>query len=45
MNLSMKHKQTHIHRDQTCSCQEGDEWRGNRLSVELTGASYYIENG
>ena len=26
MNLSMKQKQTHRHREQTCGCQEGGVW-------------------
>ena len=26
MNLSMKQKQTHRHRGQTCGCQGGGEW-------------------
>ena len=29
MNLSTEQKQTHGHREQTCSCQgEGSEWEG-----------------
>ena len=28
MNLSMKQKQTHRHREQTCGCQVGEEWGG-----------------
>ena len=41
MNLSMK--QTHIHREQTCSCQAGEElgegWIG---SLVLGDKNYYI---
>ena len=45
-NLSMKQKQTHRHREQTCDCQEvgsaGEGWIG---SWGLAGANYYIWNG
>ena len=45
MNLSMKKKQTHRHREQTCGCQgggeAGDGWTG---SLGLIDANYlYIE--
>ena len=41
-NLSTKQKQTHRHREQTCSCQEagGDEgWIG---SLGLEDVNYYV---
>jgi len=43
MNLSIKQKQTHRHREQTCGCQ-GEGWREwDRLRVwELVDANYYI---
>ena len=42
MNLSMKQKQTHRHREQACGCQGGGElgrWIG---SLGLADAKYYI---
>ena len=43
MNLSMKQKQTHRHREQICGHQGGEEvgegWIG---SLGLADASYYI---
>ena len=33
MNLLMKHKQTHRHREQTCSCQ--GEWFRGRMEWEV----------
>ena len=34
MNLSMKQKQTHRHREQTCGCQGGGEWGRDGLGVQ-----------
>ena len=46
MNLSMKEKQTHRHKEQICSCQGGkrvkEGWIG---SLGLVDASYYIQDG
>ena len=46
MNLSTKQKQTHRHREQTCSCQGAggmeEGWSGR---LGLPDVSYYIENG
>ena len=47
INLSMKEKQTHTHREQTCGCQGGgwgvrEGWIG---SLGLADANYYLENG
>ena len=46
MNISMKQKQTHKDREQTCGCQggvgEGEGWTGNLGSVD---ANYCIQNG
>ena len=43
MNLSMKQKQTHRHREQTCGWhgggEEGEGWTG---SLGLVGENYYI---
>ena len=33
MNLSMKQKQTHRHREQICGCQRGGGWRRDGLGV------------
>ena len=33
MNLSMKQKQTHRHREQTCGCQGGRGWGRDGLGV------------
>ena len=32
-NSSVKRKQTHIHRQQTCGCQEGGRWERDGLGV------------
>ena len=44
MNLSMKQKQTHRHREQTCGCQGeegvGEGWTG---SLGLVDANYYVQ--
>ena len=45
MNLSMKQKRTHRHREQTCGYQGevvGEGWIGN---LGLADENYYIENG
>ena len=43
MNQSMKQKQTHRHRDQTCGCQGGgEEGEGCTGSLGLVDANYYI---
>ena len=44
MNLSLRQKQTHRHKEQTCGCQRGgrDGWTG---SFGLADANYYIYNG
>ena len=46
MNLYMKQKQTHRHREQACGCQKkgevGEGWIG---SLGLADANYYIQNG
>ena len=43
MNLSMKQKQTHRHREQTCGCQGGREvGEGWIESLGLADANYYI---
>ena len=46
MNLSMKQKLTHRHREQTCGCQgggkEGEGWIGN---LQLADENYYTYNG
>ena len=43
MKLSMKQKQTHGQREQTCGCQgeEGERWGWLRILV-LVDANYYI---
>ena len=33
MNLSIKQKQTHRHKEQTCGCQGGGEWGREGLGV------------
>ena len=38
--MSMKQKQTHRCREQTCGFQGGKEW-----SLGLTEANYYIQDG
>ena len=46
MNFSMKQKQTHRHREQTCGCQGEEEVEeGGIGSLGLADANYYIENG
>jgi len=41
MNISMKQKQAHKYREQTCGCHgEGELQKG---SLELTDANYYTE--
>ena len=40
MSLFMKHRQTHRHREMTCSCQRGGDWEGDGLG--LADAPYYI---
>ena len=42
MNLSMKQKQTHGHREQTCGCQGGGVQKGRPGSLGLADANYYI---
>ena len=43
MNISMKHKQTHRHREHTCDCQGGGDvgegWSG---SSGLADANHYV---
>ena len=41
MNLSMKQKQTHGHREQTCGCQGGWGGEGGNGSLGLAEANYY----
>ena len=45
MNLSMKQKQTHRHREQTCGCQGGGLEEGCIGGLGLADANYYIEDG
>ena len=43
MNLSTKHKQTDVYREQTCGCQGGEgEGEGKTGSLGLVDADYYI---
>ena len=43
MNLSMKQKQTHRHREQTCGCQgRGEVKEGWSESLVLADENYYI---
>ena len=43
MNLSMKQKQTHRYREQTCFCQGGGEVGDGRIgSLGLADTNYYI---
>ena len=43
---TLKQKQTHRRRDQTCGCQVGgEEGAGQTGSLGLVDASYYIQNG
>ena len=42
MNTSMKQKQTHRHREQTCGCQRGEQTGEERIvSLELADANRY----
>ena len=46
MNLSMKQKQTHRHREQTCGCQGVREvGEGRNGNLGLAEANYYIQDG
>ena len=46
MNLSVKQKQTHRHREQTCVCQGGRGVEEEEIgSLGLADANYYIQNG
>ena len=45
MNISMKQKQTHRHREQTCGCQGGLVGEGRIGSLGLAGANYNVQNG
>ena len=46
MNLSVKQKQTHRHKYQTCGCQGGGGAReGWTESLGLADANSYIESG
>ena len=43
MNLSMKQKQTHRHREQTCGCQGGEGVREGWIGIwGLADTKYYI---
>ena len=43
MSLSMKQKQTHRHREQTCGCQRGGMVGEGRIgSLELEDVNHYI---
>ena len=43
MNLSMKQKQTHRHREQICGCQRGSrEEAGWTESLGFVDANYYV---
>ena len=42
MNLSMKQKQTHRHREQTCGCHE-EHGGGMHWELGLADANYHIE--
>ena len=42
MNLSMKQKLTHRHREQTGGCQGGGEEEGWTGNLGLVDANYYI---
>ena len=41
MNLFMKQKQTHRHREQTFGCQGEEKW-GERWTRGLADVNYYI---
>ena len=46
MNLSMKQKETHRHREQTCGCQGDGEMGEERTgSLQLADANYCIQDG
>ena len=45
INLAMKEKQTHRHREKTCGCQRGQGGEGRTGSLGLADANYYIQNG
>ena len=46
MNTSMKRKETHRNREQTCVCQGGGGMvEGMIKSLGLADANYYTENG
>ena len=45
MNLSVKEKQTHRHREKTCGCQGWGMRKGWIESLGLAYANYYIWNG
>ena len=42
MNLSMKQKQTHGHREHTGGCQGGGGWGGWSEKLGLENVSFYI---
>ena len=42
MNLPVKQKRTHRHREQTCGCQGGGVGEGWIGSLGLADANYYI---
>jgi len=42
MNVSIKQKQTHRHREQTCGCQGLGVREGWIESLKLADANYYI---
>ena len=44
INFSMKQKQTHGHREQTCDCQAGRRV-GCALGFGSADANYYIQDG
>ena len=46
MNLYMRQKQTHRHREQVCGCQGGDVLgEGWIRSLGLADANYYTQSG
>ena len=45
VNLSMRQKQNQEHREQTGSCQGGENGEGCIGSLGLTDANWYIQNG
>ena len=44
MSISMKEKQTHGNREQTCGFQERGDWGGRNRRFGLTDVNYYIWN-